>query len=149
MIKFYNHQELVQGMEVQQINSKKFLLMLNKKEEVLFFIKMIQSLKKKIQGENCKLLKYLHISSNHEYTCKLDNLTKLEEITMLGLMVITGLQKCINLKKFKLSFNKSNQLEDKNMSGFRFLETIDLTSSVDEFKKGISNISSGVQKIGF
>jgi hypothetical protein len=42
-------------MEVQQINSKKFLLMLNKKEEVLFFIKMIQSLKKKIQGENCKL----------------------------------------------------------------------------------------------
>ena len=99
--------------------------------------------------ENCKLLKYLHIYSNHEYTCKLDNLTKLEEITMIGLMVITGLQKCINLKKIKLSFNKSNQLEDKNMSGFRFLETIDLTSSVDEFKKGISNISSGVQKIGF
>ena len=31
--------------------------MLNKKEEVLFFIKMIQSLKKKIQGENCKLQK--------------------------------------------------------------------------------------------
>lgn len=102
-----------------------------------------------ISVENCKLLKYLHISSNHEYTCKLDNLTKLEEITMIGLMVITGLQKCINLKKIKLSFNKSNQLEDKNMSGFRFLETIDLTNSVDEFKKGISNISSGVQKIGF
>ena len=57
MIEFYNHQELVQGMEVQQINSKNFLLILNKKEEVLFFIKMIQSLKNKIQGENCKLLK--------------------------------------------------------------------------------------------
>ena len=57
MIEFYNHQELVQGMEVQQINRKNFLLMLNKKEEVLFFIKMIQSLKNKIQGENCKLLK--------------------------------------------------------------------------------------------
>jgi hypothetical protein len=99
--------------------------------------------------ENCKLLKYLHIYSNHEYTCKLDNFIKLEEITMLGCMVITGLQRCINLKKIKLSFSKSNQLEDKNMSGFRFLETIDLTSSVDEFKKGISNISSGVQKIGF
>ena len=57
MIEFYNHQELVQGMEVQQINRKNFLLMLNKKEEVLFFIKMIQSLKNKIQRENCKLLK--------------------------------------------------------------------------------------------
>ena len=57
MIEFYNHQELVQGMEVQQINRKNFLLMLNKKEEILFFIKMIQSLKNKIQGENCKLLK--------------------------------------------------------------------------------------------
>jgi len=44
-------------MEVQQINRKNFLLMLNKKEEILFFIKMIQSLKNKIQGENCKLLK--------------------------------------------------------------------------------------------
>ena len=57
MIEFYNHLELIQGMEVQQINSKNFLLTLNKKEEVLFFIKMIQSLKEKIQGENCKLLK--------------------------------------------------------------------------------------------
>ena len=57
MIEFYNHQELVKGMEVQQINRKNFLLMLNKKEEILFFIKMIQSLKNKIQGENCKLLK--------------------------------------------------------------------------------------------
>jgi len=99
--------------------------------------------------ENCKLLKYLHISSNHEYACKLDNLIKLEEITMLGLMVITGLQKCINLKKIKLSLVKSNQLEDKNISVFRFLETIDLTSSSTEFKNGISNIRSGVQKIGF
>ena len=68
---------------------------------------------------------------------------------MSGLMVITGLQKCINLKKIKLSIIKSNQLEDKNMSVFRFLETIDLTSSSTEFKNGISNIRSGVQKIGF
>ena len=100
--------------------------------------------------ENCKLLKYLNIlHSNHEYTCKLDNLTKLEEITMSGCMVITGLQKCINLKKIKLFLNKSNQLEDKNMAGFKFLEIIDLTSSTTEFKNGILNIRSGVQKIGF
>ena len=94
--------------------------------------------------ENCKLLKYLHIYSNHEYTCKLDNLTKLEEITMSGCMVITGLQKCINLKKIKLSFSKSNQLEDKNMAEFKFLETIDLNCSLH-----LINIRSGVQKIGF
>lgn len=94
--------------------------------------------------ENCKLLKYLHISSNHEYTCKLDNLTKLEEITMLGLMVITGLQKCINLKKIKFAFSKSAQLQDKNMAEFKYLETIELASSLD-----LINIRSGVQKIGF
>ena len=97
-----------------------------------------------INIENCKLLKYLHISSNHEYTCKLDNLTKLEEITMLGLMVITGLQKCINLKKIKFAFSKSAQLQDKNMAEFKFLETIELASSLD-----LINIRSGVQKIGF
>jgi hypothetical protein len=97
-----------------------------------------------INIENCKLLKYLNINSNHEYTCKLDNLTKLEEITMSGCMVITGLQKCINLKKIKLSFSKSNQLEDKNMAEFKFLETIELSSSLH-----LINIRSGVQKIGF
>jgi hypothetical protein len=97
-----------------------------------------------INIENCKLLKYLNINSNHEYTCKLDNLTKLEEITMLGLMVITGLQKCVNLRKIKFAFSKSAQLQDKNMTGFKFLETIELASSLD-----LINIRSGVQKIGF
>jgi len=93
--------------------------------------------------ENCKLLKYLLIKSNHEYTCKLDNLIKLEEITMIGQMVITGLQKCINLKKIKFAFSKSTQLQDKNMAEFKFLETIESTDL------GLVNIRSGVQKIGF
>jgi Leucine-rich repeat (LRR) protein len=97
-----------------------------------------------INIENCKLLKYLYINSNHEYTCKLDNLTKLEEITMLGLMVITSLQKCVNLRKIKFAFSKSAQLQDKNMAGFKFLETIELASSLD-----LINIRYGVQKIGF
>jgi hypothetical protein len=102
-----------------------------------------------INIENCKLLKYLHINSNHEYTCKLDNLTKLEEIILQGSMVITGLQKCVNLIKIKFGLGKAEQLQDKNMAGFKFLETIDLTGSSTEFKNGISNIRSGVQKIGF
>jgi hypothetical protein len=93
--------------------------------------------------ENCKLLKYLLIKSNHEYTCKLDNLIKLEEITMIGQMVITGLQKCINLKKIKFAFSKSTQLQDKNMAEFKFLETIESTDL------GLVNIRTGVQKIGF
>lgn len=97
-----------------------------------------------INIENCKLLKYLYINSNHEYTCKLDNLTKLEEINMLGLMVITGLQKCINLRKIKFAFSKTaNQLQDKNMAEFKFLETIQSTDI------GLVNIRTGVQKIGF
>jgi hypothetical protein len=98
-----------------------------------------------INIENCKLLKYLKINSNHEYTCKLDNLTKLEEITMFGFMVITGLQKCINLRKIYFAFSKTaNQLQDKNMAEFKFLETIELASSLD-----LINIRTGVQKIGF
>jgi hypothetical protein len=97
-----------------------------------------------INIENCKLLKYLYINSNHEYTCKLDNLTKLEEINMLGLIVITGLQKCVNLRKIKFAFSKSAQLQDKNMAEFKFLETIELASFLD-----LINIRSGVQKIGF
>ena len=101
-----------------------------------------------INIENCKLLKYLYISSEHEYSCKLDNLTKLEEITMRGPMVITGLQKCINLRKIKFGLGKAEQLQDKNMAGFKFLETIELAGAT-ELIKGISNIRSGVQKIGF
>jgi len=101
-----------------------------------------------INIENCKLLKYLHIHSNR-YTCKLDNLTKLEEIILQGIIVITGLQKCVNLRKIKFSLGTAEQLLDKNMADFKFLETIDLTDSSTEFKNGISNIRSGVQKIGF
>jgi hypothetical protein len=97
-----------------------------------------------INIENCKLLKYLFITSSNEYSCKLDNLTKLEEINISGLMVITGLQKCINLKKIKLSLSKCAQLEDKNMAEFKYLETIDLNCSLN-----LINIRSGVQKIGF
>jgi hypothetical protein len=102
---------------------------------------------------NCKLLQYLKIifiEERNRMTCKLDNLTKLEEIILQGNIAITGLQKCINLKKISFS-NYSNQninLEDKNMADFKYLETIDLTGAT-EIIKGISNIRSGVQKIGF
>jgi hypothetical protein len=106
-----------------------------------------------IDIENCKLLQYLKIiliEEKNRMTCKLDNLTKLEEIILQGNIVITCLQKCINLKKISFS-NYSNQninLEDKNMADFKYLETIDLTGAT-EIIKGISNIRSGVQKIGF
>jgi hypothetical protein len=102
--------------------------------------------------ENCKLLQYLKIfyEDKNQMTCKLDILTKLEEITLQGNIAITGLQKCINLKK--ISFSNYNDkiinLQDKNMADFKFLETIDLTGAT-EIIKGISNIRSGVQKIGF
>jgi hypothetical protein len=94
-----------------------------------------------INIENCKLLKYLCIvSCGSNY--KLDNFTKLEEITITGPIVITGLQKCINLKKIKLGIPVDN-LQDKNMSEFKFLETIEST----DIK--LVNIRTGVQKIGF
>ena len=94
-----------------------------------------------INIENCKLLKYLYIvSCGSNY--KLDNFTKLEEITISGPIVITGLQKCINLKKIKLCIPIDN-LQDKNMSEFKFLETIEST----DIK--LVNIRTGVQKIGF
>ena len=98
--------------------------------------------------ENCKLLRYLRIShTDNQYNCKLDNLIKLEEIRLINNILITGLQKCINLKKITL-YGPIN-LQDKNMADFKFLETINLTSTNDELRKGISNIRSGVQKIGF
>ena len=102
--------------------------------------------------ENCKLLQYLkiiYIEANQS-TCKLDNLSKLEEIMIQGKIVITGLQKCINLKKISFSdySDKIIDLQDKNMSEFKYLETIDLTNA-KEIIKGIANIRSGVQKIGF
>jgi hypothetical protein len=103
--------------------------------------------------ENCKLLQYLKIIhiENYQYTCKLDNLSKLKEIILQGNIIITGLQNCINLKKISFSnYSSLNiNLQDKNMADFKFLETIDLTGSSTEFKNGISNIRSGVQKIGF
>ena len=94
-----------------------------------------------INIENCKLLKYLCIVSCGS-NFKLDNFTKLEEITITGPIVITGLQKCINLKKIKLCIPVEN-LQDKNMSEFKFLETIEST----DIK--LVNIRTGVQKIGF
>ena len=94
-----------------------------------------------INIENCKLLKYLCIVSGGS-NYKLDNFTKLEEITITGPIVITGLQKCINLKKIKLGIPVEN-LQDKNMSEFKFLETIEST----DIK--LVNIRTGVQKIGF
>ena len=98
--------------------------------------------------ENCKLLRYLKIShTGNQYNCKLDNLIKLEEIRLINNILITDLQKCINLKKISL-YGPIN-LQDKNMVDFRYLETINLTGTNDEFKKGISNIRYGVQKIGF
>ena len=97
--------------------------------------------------ENFKLLRYLKINGTvNQYTCKLDNLIKLEEIILYNSIVITGLQKCINLKKITLC--GSINLQDKNMADFKFLETINLTGA-GEIIKGISNIRSGVQKIGF
>jgi hypothetical protein len=99
--------------------------------------------------ENCKLLRYLQITQNENtilYNCKLDNLIKLEEIRLHGYIVITGLQTCINLKKINLS--GAINLEDKNMECFGYLETIDLTNTKAEFKSGISNIRSRVQRIG-
>jgi hypothetical protein len=101
--------------------------------------------------ENCKLLKYLKIIHNiTSYTCKLDNLTKLEEINIKACTTVAGLQKCINLKKISFSgyLNGGINLEDKNMAEFKYLETIELTGA-GEIIKGISNIRSGVQKIGF
>ena len=56
-----------------------------------------------------------------------------------------------NCNRFSFSnYSSLNiNLQDKNMADFKFLETIDLTGSSTEFKNGISNIRSGVQKIGF
>jgi hypothetical protein len=102
--------------------------------------------------ENCKLLKYLKIIHNITsfITCKLDNLTKLEEINIKACTTVASLQKCINLKKISFSGHSNGgiNLEDKNMAEFKYLETIDLTGAT-EIIKGIVNIRSGVQKIGF
>jgi len=107
----------------------------------------IEYCKDPISIENFKLLRYLKISNTgNQYICKLDNLIKLEEIKLHNSIVITGLQKCINLKKITLC--GAINLQDKNMADFRYLETIDLTGA-GELIKGISNIRSGVQKIGF